>query len=114
MIKGYKIRIYPNKEQKILIEKHIGACRFIWNYMLNLQNENYKAGNKYISRFDMIRKLTPLKKQEEYQWLNEVSNASLCNICTDLDKDFKGLFKKEHKYPNFKSKKKSKKNLSSM
>lgn len=109
MIKGYKIRIYPNKEQKILIEKHIGACRFIWNYMLNLQNENYKAGNKYINRFDMIRSLTPLKKQKEYQWLNEVSMSSLQNICTDLDKDFKGLFKKEHKYPNFKSKKKSKK-----
>lgn len=109
MIKGYKIRIYPNKEQKILIEKHIGACRFIWNYMLNLQNENYKDGNKYISRFDMIRSLTPLKKQEEYQWLNEVSMSSLQNICTDLDKDFKGFFKKEHKYPNFKSKKKSKK-----
>lgn len=109
MIKGYKIRIYPNKEQKILIEKHIGACRFIWNYMLNLQNENYKAGNKYISRFDMIRSLTPLKKQKEYQWLNEVSMSSLQNICTDLDKDFKGFFKKEHKYPNFKSKKKSKK-----
>lgn len=109
MIKGYKIRIYPNKEQKILIEKHMGACRFIWNYMLNLQNENYKAGNKYISRFDMIRSLTPLKKQEEYQWLNEVSMSSLQNICTDLDKDFKGFFKKEHKHPNFKSKKKSKK-----
>ena len=46
MIKGYKIRIYPNKEQKILIEKHFGACRFIWNYMLNLQNENYKTGKK--------------------------------------------------------------------
>lgn len=109
MIKGYKIRIYPNKEQKILIEKHIGACRFIWNYMLNLQNENYKAGNKYISRFDMIRSLTPLKKQKEYQWLNEVSISSLQNICTDLDKNFKGFFKKEHKHPNFKSKKKSKK-----
>lgn len=109
MIKGYKIRIYPNKEQKILIEKHIGACRFIWNYMLNLQNENYKAGNKYISRFDMIRSLTPLKKQEEYQWLKEISATSINNICTDLDKDFKGFFKKEHKYPNFKSKKKSKK-----
>ena len=109
MIKGYKIRIYPNKEQKIHIEKHIGACRFIWNYMLNLQNENYKAGNKYISRFDMIRSLTSLKKQKEYQWLNEVSMSSLQNICTDLDKDFKGFFDKEHKYPNFKSKKKSKK-----
>lgn len=109
MIKGYKIRIYPNKEQKILIEKHIGACRFIWNYMLNLQNENYKTGNEYISRFDMIRSLTPLKKQEEYQWLKEISAMSINNICTDLDKDFKGFFRKEHKYPKFKSKKKSKK-----
>ena len=109
MIKGYKIRIYPNKEQKILIEKHIGACRFIWNYMLNLQNENYKLGNNYFSRFDMIRSLTPFKKQEEYQWLNEVSAFSLQKVCTDLDKDFKGFFKKEHEYPNFKSKKKTKK-----
>ena len=108
MIKGYRIRIYPNKEQKILIEKHIGCCRFLWNYMLNLQNENYEKGNKYISRYDMIRSLTPLKKQEEYSWLNEVSNTSLQNICTDLDKDFKGFFKKLNGYPKFKSKKKSK------
>ena len=108
MIKGYRIRIYPNKEQKILIEKHIGCCRFLWNYMLSLQNENYEKGNKYISRYDMIRSLTPLKKQEEYSWLNEVSNTSLQNICTDLDKDFKGFFKKLNGYPKFKSKKKSK------
>ena len=108
MIKGYRIRIYPNKEQKILIEKHMGCCRFIWNYMLNLQNENYKKGNKYISRYDMIRSLTPLKKREEYLWLNEVSNTSLQNICIDLDKDFKGFFKKLNGYPKFKSKKKSK------
>ena len=83
MIKGYRIRIYPNKEQKILIEKHIGCCRFLWNYMLSLQNENYEKGNKYISRYDMIRSLTLLKKQEEYLWLNEVSNTSLQNICID-------------------------------
>ena len=108
MIKGYRIRIYPNKEQKILIEKHIGCCRFLWNYMLSLQNENYEKGNKYISRYDMIRSLTLLKKQEEYLWLNEVSNTSLQNICIDLDKDFKGFFKKLNCYPKFKSKKKSK------
>ena len=108
MIKGYRIRIYPNKEQKILIEKHIGCCRFLWNYMLSLQNENYEKGNKYISRYDMIRSLTLLKKQEEYLWLNKVSNTSLQNICIDLDKDFKGFFKKLNGYPKFKSKKKSK------
>ena len=77
MIKGYKIRIYPNKEQKILIEKHFGACRFIWNYMLNLQNENYEAGNKYLSRFDMINLLPQIKKKEEYIWLNKILSKSL-------------------------------------
>ena len=77
MIKGYRIRIYPNKEQKILIEKHIGCCRFIWNYMLNLQNKNYKDKKEYLSRFDMINLLPKLKKEDNYLWLKEVSATSL-------------------------------------
>ena len=108
MIKGFRIRIYPNKTQKELIEKHIGCCRFIWNYMLNLQNGNYKNGNKYISDYSMINQLTSIKKQEEYSWLNEVSASSLQNICLDLDKSFKSFFKKQTSYPKFKSKKRSK------
>ena len=108
MIKGYKIRIYPNKEQKILIEKHFGACRFIWNYMLDLQNENYKLGNKYIKQYDMIRKLTGLKKEEKYKWLNEISNSSLQLVCTDLEKSYKFFFSKMNRHPKFKSKKRCK------
>ena len=107
MIKSYKVRIFPTKDQEQLIYKHIGCCRFIWNYMLDLQNTRYKNKEKYLSAFDMIKLLTPLKKQEEYKWLNEVSNISLCNICRDLDKAFQNLFKKINKYPQFKSKKKS-------
>lgn len=107
MIKSYKVRIFPTKDQEQLIYKHIGCCRFIWNYMLDLQNTRYKNKEKYLSAFDMIKLLTPLKKQEEYKWLNEVSNISLCNICRDLDKAFQNLFKKISKYPQFKSKKKS-------
>lgn len=105
MIKSYKVRIFPTKDQEQLIYKHIGCCRFIWNYMLDLQNTRYKNKEKYLSAFDMIKLLTPLKKQEEYKWLNEVSNRSLCNICIDLDKAFKNLFKKIKKRPKFKSKK---------
>lgn len=109
MIKGYKIRIYPNKEQKILIEKHFGACRFIWNYMLNLQNENYKTGKKYLSGFDMELLVTPLKKEEKYQWLIEMSTYTIHSMCKYLDEDFKRFFLKINNYPRFKSKKKSKK-----
>lgn len=108
MIKGYKIRIYPNKEQKILIEKHFGACRFIWNYMLNLQNEFCAIENKYIDKYDMIRNLTFLKKQKEYQWLNEVSMSSLQTVCLDLNRAYKRFFNKETQHPKFKRKKRDK------
>ena len=111
MIKSYKIRLYPTKEQEQLMWKHVGSCRFIWNWMLAKQEELYKQGEKHLSAFDMINLLTPLKKQEEYLWLKEVSNTSLKDICRDLDKAYKMFFKKTSGFPKFKSRKKSKPNF---
>lgn len=108
MYKGYKIRLYPTKEQEILFKKHIGCCRFIYNYMLDLQNKNYEAGNKYLKKFDMIKLLTPLKKIKEFSWLNEISNHSLQIVCGDLNNAFMRFFNKISNYPKFKSKHKSK------
>lgn len=109
MIKSYKIRLYPTKEQEALMWKHIGACRYIWNYMLAYQQEQYVNGEKHLSAFDMIKLLTPLKKDGEHEWLCEVSNASLGVVCRDLDKAYKGFFKKIARFPKFKSRKYSKK-----
>ena len=109
-IKGYKVRIYPTKEQEENFNKHIGACRYVWNYFLELENENYKNGGKFIDHYDLNRKLTELKKEEGHEWLNEVSCDSLQRICGDLAKAFKRFFKKDSKYPKFKSKKRSKPN----
>lgn len=111
MIKSFKIRIYPTKDQEVLLWKHIGSCRFIYNYMLNLQEENYKNGGKLYSAFDMNKILTPMKKQQEYEWLNEVSNKSLQRTCSDLYEAYKRFFKKTTKHPKFKSKKRSKPNF---
>ncbi len=108
MIKGYKIRIYPTKEQEKLIWKHIGACRFIWNYMLDLQIRRYKNGEKHLSGFDMIKLLTLLKKEEEYIWLKEVSNTSLQRTCSTLAEAYNTFFKKRSGFPKFKSRKRSK------
>ena len=111
MIRSYKVRLYPTKEQEQLMWKHVGSCRFIWNYMLAKQEELYKQGEKHLSAFDMMNLLTPLKKQEEYLWLKEVSNTSLKDICRDLDKAYKMFFKKTSGFPKFKSRKKSKPNF---
>lgn len=108
MIKGYKIRIYPTKEQETLIWKHIGACRFIWNYMLDMQKKRYADGEKYLTVFDMNKLLTPLKKQEEYQWLKEVSNASLRQTCGDLNGAYQAFFKRHNGFVRYKNRKHSK------
>lgn len=108
MIKGFKIRIYPTKEQEELIWKHIGACRYIWNYMLDLQINRHENGEKHLSGFDMIKLLTPLKKDGEHNWLSDVSNTSLQKTCTTLAEDYNSFFKKRSGFPKFKSRKKSK------
>lgn len=89
------------------MHKHIGCCRYIWNYMINLQCSNYESGNKYMSAFTMINLLKPLKNDGEHKWLCEVSNQSLATVCRDVDKAYQRLFKKQAKKPKFKSKKRS-------
>lgn len=111
MIKGIKIRLYPTKAQEELMWKHVHASRFIYNYMLALQNERYENGEKHLSAFDMHKLLAPLKKQDEFAWLNEVSNCMLCVSCADLSDSFSKFFKKQSKHPRFKSRKTAKSNF---
>lgn len=106
MYKGYTIRIYPTKDQEELLRKHIGCCRFIWNHMIEVQKKNYKNGEKYISKFSMIKLIPSIKK--EFQWLNEVSMSSLQRVCDDLNNSYQRFFNKISNYPKFKSKKRSK------
>ena len=108
MIIGYKIRIYPTPIQEELLWKHINSARFIWNYMLNLQETLYHNNQKHLDRFQMCKVISNIKKQEEYSWLNEVSNATLQKICTDLDFAYKRFYNKISNVPKFKTKKKSK------
>lgn len=108
MIKGYKIRLYPTKEQEQLMWKHIGCCRYIWNYMLSCQQERYQNGEKHLSGFDMMKLLTVLKNDGGHDWLYEVSNASLQRVCRCLDSAYQRFFNKMAKHPKFKSKKRAK------
>ena len=108
MIKAYKIRLYPTKEQESLMWQHIGACRYVWNWMLAKQEEFYEQGLKHLSAFSMIKLLTPLKNDGKHGWLYEVSNTSCQIICQDLDKAYKEFFSKRRGSPKFKSRKRSK------
>lgn len=105
-MKAFKIRLYPNKAQEQIMIRHIGSCRFIWNWALHEQQENYKKGNQILSYKSIAKRLTALKQKEENKWLYEVSNSSLQTVCRSLDKAFLSFFKGKTGYPKYKSKKK--------
>ena len=108
MIKGFKIRIFPTPEQEILINKHIGCCRWIWNYMLDYSTTYYYDCGKSLSRFDMLKLATQIRNFDDFNWLLEVSSESVRITCTDLANAYKDFFKKVHGRPKFKSKKRAK------
>lgn len=108
MIKGYKVRLFPTKDQEQKLYKHINSCRYVWNWMLEHQITEYNNGKKHLTAFDMIKLLKPLKNDGEHDWLYNVSNTSLQRVCTDLQNAYDRFFAKISGFPKFKSKKRSK------
>jgi len=106
MITATKVKLYPNEAQKVLLEKHFGSCRFVYNYFLNKRDEYYithkdakKASLNYLDTQNM---LTELKKQ--YPWLYEVNSQSLQMSLRFLDNAFKNFFHKNADHPKFRKK----------
>ena len=101
--RAVKIRIYPNAEQRVQIEKTIGCSRFIYNCMLADKMEHYKKEKK------MLRN-TPASYKKEYPWLKEVDSLALANVQMHLENAFHKFFREPSAgFPRFKSKKSSRK-----
>ena len=102
--KSYKIRIYPNKEQKVLLEKHFGSVRFVYNHFLNLRNTEYKTNKVNLTYLVTANILSELKEKENFLFLNEVNSQSLQYSLKCLDNSFRNFFRGQTKFPNFKKK----------
>ncbi|MDX5980836.1 IS200/IS605 family element RNA-guided endonuclease TnpB, partial [Exiguobacterium profundum] len=100
--KAYKFRIYPTKEQEILIAKTIGCSRFVFNHFLAKWDETYQATGKGLS-YGSCSKEIPLLKQE-FDWLKEVDSHSLQTSVKHLVDAYERFFKKQNERPRFKSK----------
>jgi len=101
MNKAYKFRIYPNNDQKILMEKTFGCTRFIYNKMLEDKINYYQQEKKML-------KVTPAMYKQDYLWLKEVDSLALANVQLNLEKAYKSFFRTPSiGFPKFKSKRKS-------
>ncbi|XWN52023.1 IS200/IS605 family element RNA-guided endonuclease TnpB [Anoxybacillus flavithermus] len=101
--KAYKFRIYPNKEQEVLIAKTFGCSRFVFNYFLAKWEDAYKQTGKGLTYNACSSQLTQLKKQ--FVWLKEVDSIALQSSLKHLDDAYDRFFKKQNDKPRFKSKK---------
>ena len=103
MLKAYKYKLEPTTEQKVLIEKHIGSCRYIYNWALSLKVKSYEETGKSLSQFDINKRITSLKV--ENKWLGEVNSQSLQGMTRNLESAFTRFFREKKGFPNYKSKK---------
>ncbi|GER67983.1 hypothetical protein BpJC4_24540 [Weizmannia acidilactici] len=100
--KAFKFRIYPNKEQEILITKTFGCSRFVFNHFLAKWNNTYKETGKGLTYSACSAELPQLKK--EFVWLKEVDSIAIQSSLRNLADAYIRFFKKQNNAPRFKSK----------
>ena len=99
MLKAYKYRLYPNKEQQEYFAKCFGCVRFIYNRMLSDKIEYYKETKQKLNN-------TPAQYKKEFPWLKEVDSLALANAQMNLQSAYNNFFSRpEVGFPKFKSKK---------
>lgn len=104
ILRAYKYRAYPTKEQEVLLAKHFGCSRWVYNYALDKKIKTYQTTKESLSRFTIQKDLPELKKAEETKWLKEVNSQSLQASLENLDKAFTKFFRDKKGFPKFKSK----------
>ena len=102
--RAYQYRIYPTDEQKKTFARTFGCARFIYNWALRLRTDAYYEHQERIYYAETSARLTALKKQPEYVWLNEVAAVPLQQSLRHLDKAFLNFFEGRTEYPTFHSK----------
>ena len=108
MIKGIKLRLYPNTKQRDQLTQMFGNNRFIWNIMLNMAKQRYQnnPSSQFVNGYQMDALLKRLK--QEYPFLKNSDSSSLQIVNHNLDQAFKMLFKHRGGHPNFKSRRTAK------
>lgn len=107
VLKGIKLRLYPNQHQVDHLWQMFGNSRFVWNQMLAMAKERYRnnPSSHFVNEYGMNYLLKPLK--QEYSFLKQSDSTSLQVVNHDLAQSFKMLFKHQGGYPRFKSRRAS-------
>ena len=102
--KAFKFRIYPDNTQKQFLAQSFGCARFVYNRFLRQRIDYYAENAKGLTYHNNALALTQLKKDPEFEWLNNTNSQSLQSALRNLDTAYSNFFNKKAKFPNFKKK----------
>jgi len=102
--KAYRYRFYPTSEQEQLLRRTLGCVRLVYNKALHTRIESWYERSYRVDYKQTSGMLTCWKKQEDLQFLNEVSSVPLQQSLRNLQKAFTNFWAGRAKYPNFKKK----------
>jgi len=106
MLRAIKIRLYPNNEQKLKLNKVLGCYRFVYNYMLALKQKEYDENKKLLGLTDLSKYFHgTLLKDEHYEWLKEQNTKVMKQSIRQMLSAYEMFFKQHRGFPKFKSKK---------
>ena len=106
MLRAIKIRLYPNKEQELKLNKVLGCYRFVYNQMLALKQKEYNENKKSLGLTDLSKYFHgTLLKDEQYEWLKEQNTKVMKQAIRQMLSAYDGFFKLGKGFPKFKSKK---------
>jgi putative transposase len=99
VLRGYKFRIYPTTEQEKILRQMVGCCRWMWNKLLEVNNDHYKATGQFIWYWwPHLKRL-----RTENPWLDVCYVQSYSEIAKHFESTLKKVGKGK-KYPRFKKK----------
>ena len=104
MKRAYKYRFYPTADQVELLAQTFGCVRFVYNSILRWRTDAYSERQENIGYTQASARLTALKKEPEFTWLNDVSCVPLQQALRHQQTAFSNFFAGRVKYPAFKSK----------
>lgn len=109
LLKSYKTEINPTLEQKQIINRTIGVCRFVYNFYLAHNKEVYDKEKQFVSGMDFSKWLNNefIPNNQEYKWIKNVSSKSVKQSIMNAERAFKNFFKGKSHFPKFKKKNKS-------
>ncbi|HEY9795987.1 MAG TPA: RNA-guided endonuclease TnpB family protein [Leptolyngbyaceae cyanobacterium] len=102
--KAYRYRFYPTTEQEQLLRRTMGCVRLVYNKALHTRTEAWYERQDRVDYKQTSGMLTQWKKQEDLQFLNEVSSVPLQQGLRNLQKAFTNFWAGRARYPNFKKK----------